>query len=103
MKLKMSPNNLVLAAMIVAVSMTFIDQTIIALAVPEIQKNLGLSASGVQWVINGYVLALASAFMVAGKLSDSFGHRKMVIFGSVAFAAASAACGFTPVGPNSEA
>lgn len=103
MKLKMSPNNLVLAAMIVAVSMTFIDQTIIALAVPAIQKNLGLSASGVQWVINGYVLALASAFMVAGKLSDSFGHRKMVIFGSVAFAAASAACGFTPVGPNSEA
>jgi EmrB/QacA subfamily drug resistance transporter len=95
--------NVVLAAMIVAVSMTFIDQTIIALAIPQIQRELHLTQSGVQWVINGYVLALAASFMVAGKFADSFGHRKMVLFGTFLFAASSAACGFTPVGSYSEA
>jgi MFS family permease len=50
--------NLVLAAMVFAVAMTFIDQTIVAIAIPNIQKQLSLSATGTQWVINGYLLAL---------------------------------------------
>ena len=46
--------RLVLAAMIFAVAMTFIDQTIVALAVPELQKDLHLSATGTQWIVNAY-------------------------------------------------
>lgn len=100
---KISAPNLVLIAMIFAVSMTFIDQTIISLAVPELQRELKLSPSGVQWVLNAYVLALAASFILAGKLSDIFGHRRLVIIGIAVFAGASTACGFTPVGEYSEA
>jgi MFS family permease len=46
--------NLVLAAMVFAVAMTFIDQTIVAIAIPNLQKHLSISETGAQWVINGY-------------------------------------------------
>ena len=54
--------NLVLAAMVFAVAMTFIDQTIVAIAIPRIQKELSISSVGSQWVINGYLLALSALF-----------------------------------------
>ena len=56
--------KLALAAMIFAVAMTFIDQTIVAIAVPDLQKDLGLSEAGVQWVINGYLCRLVGAVRV---------------------------------------
>jgi len=84
--------NLVLAAMIFAVSMTFIDQTIVSIAAPKIQRELGLSATGVQWAINAYLLSLAALFAFGGRLADTVGHRKMVTLGVVVFAGASAFC-----------
>jgi MFS family permease len=88
--------NLVLAAMVFAVAMTFIDQTIVAIAIPSIQKELTLSATGSQWVINGYLLSLSALFAFGGKLGDVLGRRRMVVIGVIGFAAASALCGFTP-------
>jgi len=93
----------VLAAMIFAVAMTFIDQTIVSIAVPKIQTELGLTSTGVQWVVNGYLLSLAALFALGGRLADTLGHRKMVILGVVVFAAASALCGLTPKGSYAEA
>jgi len=93
-----SRRTLVLAAMIFAVAMTFIDQTIVSIAVPKIQTELHLSINGVQWVVNGYLLALASMFAFGGRLADMVGHRKMVVIGVVVFALSSAACGLTPTG-----
>jgi len=95
--------NLVLAAMIFAVAMTFIDQTIVSIAVPEIQTKLGLSATGVQWAVNAYLLALASLFAFGGRLADTLGHRRMVTVGVLIFAGASALCGATPKGSLAEA
>src|SRR6202046_2346272 len=95
--------NLVLAAMIFAVAMTFIDQTIVSIAVPQIQKELGLTSTGVQWAVNGYLLALAPLFAFGGRLADTVGHRKMVTLGVVIFAASSAMCGLTPKGSIAEA
>lgn len=89
-------SNLVLAAMIFAVAMTFIDQTIVSISIPEIQKDLDLSGTGVQWVINGYLLALAALFAFGGKLADVFGRRRMVIAGILLFTSASVLCGATP-------
>ena len=89
---------LVLTAMIFAVAMTFIDQTIVALAIPDLQRDLGLSATGAQWIINGYLLALSALFALGGKLADVVGHRRMVLVGIVVFAARSALCGATPTG-----
>src|SRR5215475_4475108 len=87
---------LALTAMVFAVAMTFIDQTIVSIAVPNIQGQLHLSSSGVQWVINGYLLALAATFAFAGRLSDILGHRRMVLIGVVVFAVSSGLCGATP-------
>jgi EmrB/QacA subfamily drug resistance transporter len=95
--------NLVLAAMIFAVSMTFIDQTIVSIAAPTIQRELGLTATGVQWAINAYLLSLAALFAFGGRLADTVGHRKMVTLGVVVFAGASAMCGLTPKGSLAEA
>lgn len=95
--------NLVLAAMIFAVSMTFIDQTIVSIAVPEIQRELGLSATGVQWAVNAYLISLAALFAFGGRLADTVGHTKMVVLGVIVFALASTMCGLTPKGSLAEA
>lgn len=87
---------LVLVAMIFAVSMTFIDQTIVSISVPKIQEDLSLTSTGVQWVINGYLLSLAALFALGGKLADVFGHRRLVVIGVLVFALSSALCGATP-------
>jgi EmrB/QacA subfamily drug resistance transporter len=96
-------NRLVLAAMLFAVAMTFIDQTIVALAVPELQKDLGLSATGTQWIVNAYLLSLSALFALGGRLADVAGHRRMVTIGVITFAGASALCGATPTGDAAEA
>src|ERR1700747_1200743 len=94
--------NLVLAAMVFAVAMMFIDQTIVAIAIPNVQKELSLSATGSQWVINGYLLALSALFAFGGRLADIAGRRRMVVIGVIGFAVASACCGFTPKGGIAE-
>ncbi len=60
--------SLVLAAMIFAVAMTFIDQTIVAIAAPQVQKELGLSSTGLQWAVNAYLLTLAALFPLGGRV-----------------------------------
>jgi len=95
--------NWVLAAMIFAVAMTFIDQTIVSIAVPSIQRELGLTSTGVQWVVNAYLLALAALFALGGRLSDIFGHTKMCVIGVLVFVGASVMCGLTPKGSYAEA
>ncbi len=89
--------------MIVAVSMTFIDQTIVAIAAPQIQRELGLSSTGVQWAINSYLLTLAALFAFGGRLADTRGHKRMTVLGVLVFAGASALCGLTPKGGAAEA
>jgi EmrB/QacA subfamily drug resistance transporter len=95
--------KLVLAAMIFAVSMTFIDMTIVAIAVPSLQNDLSLSSTGVQWIVNGYLLSLSALFALGGRLADILGHRRMVVLGVIVFATASALCGATPTGSLDEA
>ncbi len=95
--------GLVLAAMVFAVAMTFIDQTIVSIAAPQIQRELGLTNTGMQWAINAYLLSLAALFAFGGRLADTVGHRKMVVLGVIVFALASVMCGLTPKGSLAEA
>ena len=95
--------NLALVAMIFAVSMTFIDQTIVSIAVPVIEDDIDLSTTGGQWIVNGYLLALAAMFAFGGKIADIAGHRRMVLIGIGIFATASALCGAAPTGSLGEA
>jgi EmrB/QacA subfamily drug resistance transporter len=99
----MSKKHLVLTAMIFAVSMMFIDQTIVALAIPSLNHDLHLSGTGSQWVINGYLLSLAALFALGGRIGDVFGHRRTLIAGVTGFALFSALCGATPIGSAGEA
>jgi EmrB/QacA subfamily drug resistance transporter len=95
--------SLILTAMIFAVAMTFIDQTIVSIAVPNIQRELSLTNTGVQWAVNAYLLTLAAFFAFGGRLADTLGHRRMVTLGVVIFAGASAMCGLTPTGSLAQA
>jgi MFS family permease len=90
--------NIILLAMILAVSMTTIDQTIMALAANTIQSGLGISHAAITWSVNAYILATAAFFMLGGKLADVFGHKRMAIIGIIWFAVCSLLCSLTPVG-----
>ncbi|MFJ5773153.1 MFS transporter [Streptomyces sp. NPDC093094] len=79
----------------VGVMMVALDGTIVAIANPAIQKDLDASFADVQWITNGYFLALAVSLITAGKLGDRFGHRQTFLIGVVGFAAASGAIGLS--------
>ncbi|HZO05022.1 MAG TPA: MFS transporter [Solirubrobacterales bacterium] len=96
-------SKLILAAMIFSVAMMFIDQTIVAIAIPTIQDDLDLSSTGVQWIVNGYLLSLSALFAFGGRLADVLGHRRMLVIGILIFTTASALCGATPDGSFDEA
>ncbi len=79
----------------VGVMMVALDGTIVAIANPAIQKDLSASFAEVQWITNGYFLALAVSLITAGKLGDRFGHRQTFLIGVVGFAAASGVIGLS--------
>ncbi|QKW10353.1 MFS transporter [Streptomyces sp. NA04227] len=87
---------LALAATLFAVSMTFIDQTIVSVAAPRIVDELSLSSSGMQWVINAYLLSLAAFFALGGRLADIVGHRVIMVIGTLIFVISSVLCGCVP-------
>ncbi|MEV5430941.1 MFS transporter [Streptomyces sp. NPDC052701] len=86
---------LTLVTVAVGVMMVALDGTIVAIANPAIQKDLSATFAEVQWITNGYFLALAVALITAGKLGDRFGHRQTFLIGVVGFAAASGAIGLS--------
>lgn len=85
----------VLAATILGSSMAFIDSTVVNVALPALQSDLHATVVDVQWVIESYGLFLSALILVGGALGDSLGRRKMFLLGVVAFAVASAGCGFS--------
>jgi MFS family permease len=95
--------GLAFTAMIFAVAMTFIDQTIVSVAAPSIQADLGLTSTALQWSINAYLIAMAALFAFGGRLADTVGAGRMVSVGVAVFAAASALCGLAPSGGAAEA
>src|SRR5579872_492238 len=73
-----------------------LDVTIVNVALPAIQREIGGSLAGLQWVIDAYTLALASIMLTAGSTADRLGARKVFVLGLTAFAAGSAACAVAP-------
>jgi len=70
-----------------------IDVSIVTLALPEIQRGLGFSPVGLQWVLSGYALAFGGFLLLGGRLADLLGRRKILIVGAAVFTGASLACG----------
>ncbi|MGW3205299.1 MFS transporter [Streptomyces sp. NPDC001135] len=86
---------LTLITVAVGVMMVALDGTIVAIANPSIQDDLHATFADVQWITNGYFLALAVCLITAGKLGDRFGHRQTFLIGVTGFAAASGAIGLS--------
>src|SRR5678810_769936 len=82
-----------LAATILASSMTFIDATVVNVALPALQADLHATITDVQWVIEAYALFLGALILVGGSLGDQLGRKRMFLLGVVFFTAASIACG----------
>jgi EmrB/QacA subfamily drug resistance transporter len=85
-----------LAAMCFALFMIMLDNTVINVALPSIQSDLGASISSLEWTINGYTLSFAVLLATGGRLGDILGRRRMFLLGVVLFAASSATAGLAP-------
>jgi EmrB/QacA subfamily drug resistance transporter len=85
-----------LAAMCFALFMIMLDNTVVNVALPSIQDDLGASLSGLEWTVNIYTLTFAVLLVTGGRLGDILGRRRMFLFGVVVFALSSAAIGFAP-------
>lgn len=81
-----------LAAMTAALSLVFIDQTALSVSLPSIQRELGISHIQLQWVMNAYLLALATLVVFGGKLGDMLGHRQTFLIGITLFTLSSLSC-----------
>jgi EmrB/QacA subfamily drug resistance transporter len=85
-----------LAAMCFALFMIMLDNTVVNVALPSIQRDLGASLSSLEWTVNAYTLSFAVLLVTGGRLGDIFGRRRVFLFGVVLFAASSAAIGLAP-------
>ena len=86
----------ILAATILGSSMSFIDGTVVNVALPALQANLNATAIDVQWVVESYALFLAALLLLGGSLGDHFGRKKIYGIGVALFALASMWCGLAP-------
>lgn len=85
-----------LLAICLGTFMLLVDVTIVNVALPSMVTGLDTSFTALQWVIDGYALALAALLQIAGSAADRFGRRLTYVIGLVVFAAASLACGLAP-------
>src|SRR5205814_4214221 len=90
----------VLVATILASTISYVDESVVNVALPTIGRDLAAGPANLQWVINAYTLCLAAFVLVGGAAGDRFGRRRIFIMGLVLFGAASLGCGLSRgVGP----
>ncbi len=82
-----------LAAVTFGLFMIMLDNTVVNVALPSMQDDLGISQAGLEWVVNAYALTFGVLLLSGGKLADLFGRRRIFIVGLVIFTASSLACG----------
>ncbi|WP_173162712.1 MFS transporter [Phytohabitans suffuscus] len=86
----------VLLATVLGSGLTFLDATVVNIALPRIGEEFGAGAAALQWTVNGYTLSLAALILLGGSLGDRFGRRRVFVVGVAWFAAASLLCGLAP-------
>lgn len=85
-----------LLAAVLGSGIAFLDSTVVNVALPAIDADLGAGLSGLQWVVDGYLLTLSAFLLLGGSLGDLYGRRRVFVVGLVGFALASVACGAAP-------
>jgi EmrB/QacA subfamily drug resistance transporter len=86
----------VLAATVLASGVVFLNSTIVNVALPAIGSGLGAGTAGLQWIVNGFLLALGSLMLVGGALGDRYGRARLMVIGAAAFTVTSLLCGLAP-------
>lgn len=86
----------IVAATVLGSSLAMLDATVVNIALPAIGRDLGSGVTGLQWTLSGYTLALASLILLGGSLGDRLGRRRVFVWGTVWFTAASVLCGLAP-------
>ena len=87
-----------LAAVSFGLFMIMLDNTVVNVALPSIQKDLGADLSELQWIVTGYALSFAALMLIGGKLADAYGRRLLFVVGIVVFTGASLWCGLADSG-----
>jgi EmrB/QacA subfamily drug resistance transporter len=87
-----------LAAVSFGLFMIMLDNTVVNVALPAIQEDLGADLSQLQWIVTGYALSFAALMLIGGKLADAYGRRLIFVAGIVVFTAASLWCGLADSG-----
>src|SRR5215207_3618586 len=77
----------------VGMLMIVLDATVVNVALPTIQRDLGFSQSSLAWVVNAYMIAFGGLLLLAGRLGDLVGRKRVLVAGLVVFTAASLLCG----------
>jgi EmrB/QacA subfamily drug resistance transporter len=90
------PRRVALATVLAVLFLTFLDTTIVSVALGNIQYDLGAGVITLQWVVNAYSLVFASLMLIAGSLSDRFGRKSVMIGGIAIFCAGSVLCALAP-------
>ena len=83
----------VLAAAVLGSTLAFVDESVVNVALPKMESDLGATLAAMQWVINAYMLCMSALLLVGGATADQFGRRRIFLIGVVVFAAASLGCG----------
>lgn len=83
----------VLAAVSLATFMTYLDTSVVNVSLPTIQRDLGLSIAGLEWIVSGYILVFAGLMLAGGRLADVYGRRRVFLAGLALFTAASLLAG----------
>jgi EmrB/QacA subfamily drug resistance transporter len=91
-----STKSWVLVATILASTIAYVDESVVNIALPAVERELAAPAAVVQWLVNAYTLCLAALLLIGGAAADRFGRRRMFLVGVSIFAAASLACGLSP-------
>jgi EmrB/QacA subfamily drug resistance transporter len=86
----------VLTATVLGSGIAFLDSTVVNVALPTIGEDLDTSVGGLQWVLNGYLLAVSSLILLGGSLGDRFGRKRIFQLGIVVFAVGSLLCAVAP-------
>ncbi|GAA2416781.1 MFS transporter [Nonomuraea africana] len=90
--------GILLAVLCLAQFMLILDVAVVAVALPTIQPDLGISPADIQWVGTAYALAFGGFLVTAGRMADLFGARKLMVLGLIVFAVASLGCGLAETG-----
>ena len=88
-------NRITLIAVALATFMTYLDNNVVNVALPDIQRDLHLTTSGLEWVVSAYILVFASLLLAGGRLADVFGRKRLFQVGLVIFTASSLAAGLS--------